>query len=99
MLFDCHNGGSITLNIAESGDRAAGHPGMGHSHIPELIMHWMDVCTDPEAHTATDGPTIAANPLAHRDQLGAVWIEEGTTRQRTGANRSRESLKRSMEEE
>jgi hypothetical protein len=87
------------LNIAESGDRAAGHPEMGHPHIPELIMHWIDVCTDPGAHTASAGSTIAANSIAHRDQLVAVWIEEGATQQRTGANRSRESLKRSMEEE
>jgi hypothetical protein len=42
-------------------------------------MHWMDVCTDPTAQTATVESTIAANPLAHPDQLVAVWIDEDAT--------------------
>ena len=41
------------LNIAE----------FEHPHTPELIMHWIDVCTDPAAHRDTGGSTIATNPL------------------------------------
>jgi hypothetical protein len=42
-------------------------------------MHWIDICHAPAAHAAIRGLTIAPNPIAHRDQLVAVWIEEGAT--------------------
>lgn len=71
------------FGIAESGDRTAGQPGIGHPHSPELIMHWIDVCTDPAAHRVTAGPTVAANSLTHRDQLAAVWVEQGASLPRT----------------
>jgi hypothetical protein len=67
------------LNIAEFGDRTAGRPEMEHPHTPELTMHWTNACTDPAAHTATGGSTIAAIPLGHQEQLVAVWIEEDVT--------------------
>ena len=63
------------LNIAASDDLT----GVGHPHSPELIMHWIDVCTDPVAHSVT-GPTKVGTPsITHRDQLVAVWIEQGAT--------------------
>ena len=64
------------LNITEFGSCTTGRPGMGHLHSSELIMHWIDVCTDPAAHGDTRESTIAANSLNHRDQLVAVWIEK-----------------------
>jgi hypothetical protein len=73
------------LSIVDSGDRTAGRPGMGHLHTPELIMHWIDACTDPGAHVITGGATIATNPLTHRDQLVAEWIEQGTSLSRTAS--------------
>jgi hypothetical protein len=77
------------LNIAE----------FEHPHTPELIMHWIDVCTDPAAHRDTGGSTIATNPLTHRDQLVAVWIEQGQVSRERCLNRSRELVNSSMEEE
>ena len=71
------------LNMAEFGDRVAGGPGMKHPHTPELIMHWVDVATAPSVHRITGGSTIAANPLTPRDQLVAVWIEQGVNLPRT----------------
>jgi hypothetical protein len=69
------------FSIAEFGDHTAGHPRIGHS--PELIMHWIDVCTDPAAHRVTAGSTVASNSLTHRDQLVAVWIEQDASLPRT----------------
>ena len=66
------------LNIDEFGGRTEGCPGNGHDHFSELIMHWIDLCTDPVAHTSTTSSTIAATPHAHQDQLVAVWIEDGS---------------------
>lgn len=62
------------LSIAEFGDRAAGRPVIEHPHTPELIMHWIDACTDPRGHGATGDSTIAANPVTHENQLVAEWI-------------------------
>jgi hypothetical protein len=63
------------LHIGEFGDRTAGRPVIEHPHTPELIMHWTDVCTDPSGHRVAGDSTIAANPVTHRDQLVAEWIE------------------------
>jgi hypothetical protein len=63
-------------NINEFCGRTGGRPRIGHSHTPELIMHWIDVCTNPAAHGVTGRSTVAANSLNHRDQLVAVWIEK-----------------------
>ena len=71
------------LNIADVDDRTAGRLGMGHPHAPELIMHWVDVCTDPAAHRTTGGSSIATNRVTLRDQLVAVWIEQGASLPRT----------------
>jgi hypothetical protein len=68
------------LNPADFGDRTAARPGMGHHHTPGLIMHWIEVCAGPKAHQVRGESTIAANPLTHRDQLVAVWIEQGAAR-------------------
>jgi hypothetical protein len=65
------------LNLVRCGGHSAGRPGMGHPRASELIMHWMDVCTDPRARTGAG--TVAATSLTHRDQLVAVWIEQDTT--------------------
>ena len=56
---------------------------MGHPHTPELIIHWIDVCTNPAAHKVTGGSNTVTNPLTHRDQLAAVWIEQDVTLPRT----------------
>jgi hypothetical protein len=63
------------LHIGEYRDRTAGRPVIEHPHTPELIMHWTDVCTDPSSHRIAGDSTIAANPVTHRDQLVAEWIE------------------------
>ena len=86
------------LNIAEFSDRTAGRPEIGHPHTPELIMHWIDVCTNPAAHRDTGGSTIATNPPTHRDQLVAVWIEQAQVCRERCLNPFWELLKRSMEE-
>ena len=70
------------LNPADFGGRTAAGPGMGHPHTPELIMHWIEVCADPEAHRVRSESTIASNPLTHPDQLVAVWMEQGAARPR-----------------
>lgn len=67
------------LNVTNCSGCPAPRSGMGHPRTPELIMHWFDVCTDPGAHKGTGGSAIATNPHAHRDQLVAVWIEQGAT--------------------
>lgn len=66
-------------NVTGSDAPTTGRTEMGHPHTPELIMHWMDICTDPEAHRETRLSTAVRNPLTHRDQLVAVWIEQGAT--------------------
>ena len=50
-----------------------------HSHPPGLIMHWIDVCTDPAVHRVAGGSPVDANSVTHRDQLVAKWIEPGAT--------------------
>jgi hypothetical protein len=69
-------------NSRDFGDRTVARPGMGHRHTPRLIMHWIEVCADPKAHRVSGESTTAANPLTHRDQLAAVWIEPGAARPR-----------------
>ena len=66
------------LSIAEFGDRTAGRPVIDHPHTQELIMHWIDACTDPGGHKVAGDSTIATNSVTQRDQLVAVWIEQGT---------------------
>jgi hypothetical protein len=48
---------------------------MGISHHLRLIMHWMNACSEPEAHRQTH----SQNQDTHRDKLVAVWIEENGT--------------------
>jgi hypothetical protein len=64
---------------AESGVRPMGHPEMGHLQPAGLIMHWVDVCSDPAAHKVTDGPAFANRSVTHRDQLVAVWSDKGAS--------------------
>ena len=66
------------LSLAEFGDSTAGRPIIEHPHTPELIMHWIDACTDPRGHRVAGDSTIATNPVTHQDQLVAVWIEQDT---------------------
>jgi len=87
------------LNHADFGDHTAGRLGVGHRYTPELIMHWIDECTDPAAHRVIGGSTTATNPLVHRDQLVAVWIEQAQVSRERCLTRSRELVKSSMEEE
>lgn len=69
------------LNLTELGDPAAGLLEFGYIHTPELIMQWIDICTYPADHRATDGLTIAANAHPRQDELVArcvaLWIEQG----------------------
>jgi hypothetical protein len=69
------------LNLTELDNPAAGLLEFGYTHTPELIMQWIDICTEPAAHRSTDGSTIVANARLHRDELVAewvaVWIEQG----------------------
>lgn len=67
------------MNIAEFDGRAAGRSGTEHPHRQQLIMHWIDACTDPEAHRLAAASKIATNPITHRDQLVAVWMEQAAT--------------------
>ena len=71
------------LNPPDFGNRTAERPGMGHPHTPELIMHWIEVCAEPEAHRARGESIIAANALTHHEQLVAVWTEQDAARPRT----------------
>jgi hypothetical protein len=64
------------FNIDEIGDRIAGR-------TTELIMRWIDICTDPAAHKLASESAIATNSHAHRDQLVTVWIEQCATLPRT----------------
>jgi hypothetical protein len=65
-------------SIAEFGDRTTGHPVIEHPRRPELIMPWIEACTDPRAHMVIGDSNIATNPITHPNQLMAVWIEPGT---------------------
>ena len=72
-------------NIAEFDLRAAERTGTEHLHPRQLIMHWMDKCTDPEVHRIAAASNLVANPITHRDQLVAVWMEQAAALPRTVA--------------
>ena len=72
------------VNSAEPGNLTGRSLETGRIHNPELIMHWMDVCSDPAAHKDPGASKFASNPRAHRDQLVAVWIERVTLPQTLG---------------
>ena len=63
-------------NIAAFDLHATGRPGTNHPHRQQLIMHWIDACTDPKAHRVATATSIAASPITHHDQLVAVWMEQ-----------------------
>ena len=66
------------LTTAEFGDRTAGDPLIEHPHSPELIMRWIDACTDARGQRVAGDSMITTNPVTHRDQLVAVWVEQTT---------------------
>jgi hypothetical protein len=75
-FFRLPKGKIMNLNISEVGGWPTGAAGMGYPHNTELIMHWIDVCTDPAAHNITDDSALVTISSTHRDQLVAVWIEQ-----------------------
>ena len=85
------------LNIAEFDDRTAGRSGMGHPHTSELIMHWVNACSDSADQRITGGSSISIHRRTHPNQLVAVWIEQGAPCCEHSLNRWQELRKRSME--
>ena len=78
MLLLLPNWRKPKLNIPEV-DKRTGRREPGDPHSPELIMHWIEVCTDPAAHRVSGGSPVATNSVTHRDQLVAEWTEQGAT--------------------
>ena len=71
------------LKLANYGGNSTGHYGVRHLRYSELIMRWVDACTDRRACTDTAQSAVAPRSPTNRDQLVAVWVEENTTLLRT----------------
>lgn len=67
------------LNIGEFVDSTAWPSQIEHHHTPNMLMHWIDVCTEPLAQTAPGVRSVAKNSVAHQDHLVAVWVEQSET--------------------
>lgn len=70
-------------NIANFDDRTARRSEMGHPHTQELIMHWVNACSDSPDQRITGGSGVAIHRRTHPNQVVAVWIEQGATLLRT----------------
>lgn len=62
-------------HTAQLTGRTSGRSRMERPHRSQLILHWMDACSDPEAHRNAR----SNDPKTHRDTLVAVWLEENRT--------------------
>jgi hypothetical protein len=54
-------------------------PQIGHPHTPELMMRWIDVCTDSRLTGTSRTTDISNHSIAHPHQLVAIWIEQGVS--------------------